>query len=206
MELSRYIHLNPVRVGEVADPAQFRWSSAAAYVGRPTGVPWLRVDEVLQHFGRRRPVAQRAYRQFLCDGMRQGVAAPWDAVVGQALLGKAKWVERMRRRVGQRGVDPEVAYGAKLRARPALSVVITQVGRRAKVPRQAIVCRGGGWARALAMGLGWELCGLTQREIGAAFGVGHFAVSKAIQRARRLRQTNKQVANVAACIITAFQA
>jgi len=31
VELSRYIHLNPVRIGAVADPMHFRWSSCADY-------------------------------------------------------------------------------------------------------------------------------------------------------------------------------
>ncbi|MBI4517048.1 MAG: transposase [Deltaproteobacteria bacterium] len=206
VELSRYIHLNPVRVGEVADPAQFRWSSAAAYVGRQPAASWLSVEGVLKQFGRRRSVAQRAYRQFLRDGVGQGRAAPWDAVVGQTLLGEVGWVERMRQRVSKRGMGLEVAHGAQLRARPALSVVVTQVVRATKVPRQEIVRRGGGWARALAMWLVWELCGLRQREVGAAFGVGHFAVSKAIRRAQRLQQSNRQVAKVASRLITTFQA
>ena len=37
--LSRYIHLNPVPVGEVEDPTRYRWSSAGAYVGRSERAP-----------------------------------------------------------------------------------------------------------------------------------------------------------------------
>jgi chromosomal replication initiation ATPase DnaA len=43
------------------------------------------------------------------------------------------------------------------------------------------------------MCLAWELCGLSQRELGQAFGVSHFAVSKAIHRAQQLRQHEKQL-------------
>jgi REP-associated tyrosine transposase len=209
VELSRYIHLNPVRVGEVTDPARFRWSSAAAYVGRRGEPPWLTVAEVLRRFGQRRGVAQSAYRQFLLDGIRQKAAAPWNAVVGQLLLGETRWVARMRRRASKRRMDSEVAYAGQLRARPALSLVITQVGRAAKVSRQDLVRPlgdRGGWARPLAMYLAWEFCGMTQREIGEAFGVGHFAVSKAIRRAQQRQQADKQVAKVTSRLITAFQA
>lgn len=209
VELSRYIHLNPVRVGEVTDPTLFQWSSAANYVGRRPSPAWLTVREVLRQFGRRRGAAQRAYRQFLLEGIRTGVPTPWDKVVGQALLGEAGWVERMRRRTLKRRLDAEIAAAGQLRPRPALSMVLTQVSRAAKVSRDRILRpRGarGGWARPLAMYLAWEVCGMPQHKIGEAFGVGHFAVSKAIRRAERLQHQDKRLAKMVARLITTFQA
>ena len=40
----------------------------------------------------------------------------------------------------------------------------------------------GTWARGAALTLAWEMCGLTQREVGRAFGVGPYAVAKAAAR------------------------
>jgi hypothetical protein len=39
----------------------------------------------------------------------------------------------------------------------------------------------------------WELCGLTQSEIGRVFGVGPYAVSKAVLRAAELARSNRRV-------------
>jgi len=50
VELTRYIHLNPVRVGIVKDPASYRWSGHRYYVGKEK-VPWLTTNWVLSHFG-----------------------------------------------------------------------------------------------------------------------------------------------------------
>ena len=50
LELSRYVHLNPVRVGEVEDVAQFRWSSAAVYTGKRPAPSWLSTVAVLGQF------------------------------------------------------------------------------------------------------------------------------------------------------------
>lgn len=69
--------------------------------------------------------------------------------------------------------------------RPPLSLIVTQVCHAAKVePETLLRPRGnrGGWARSAALALAWELCGLSQREIGAAFGVGPYAVTKAVAR------------------------
>lgn len=63
-ELIRYIHLNPVRAGLVADPAGHRWSSHRAYLG--DGAPaWLTVDWVLSQFGQTAAHARRRYADFM---------------------------------------------------------------------------------------------------------------------------------------------
>lgn len=44
LSVYRYIDLNPVRAGLVADPAGYRWSSAAANLGvRARRCPWTRI-------------------------------------------------------------------------------------------------------------------------------------------------------------------
>jgi putative transposase len=208
LELSRYIHLNPVRVSEVGDPAAFGWSSAAAYVGKRPAPPFLTVRPVLQQFGRRLPTARRRYREFLAEGVRAPVAPPWSQVVGQTLLGPPRWRQRLQRHVRRRGVHPEVPASGQLRSRPPLSVVLAQLARAAGVRREDLVRRGGdrgGWARPAAMALGWEVCGLGHRELGTAFGVGHFAVSKAIHRLQSLSRTDQKIKRIVDELSATFQ-
>jgi REP element-mobilizing transposase RayT len=196
LELSRYIHLNPVRVGEVAQPWAFPWSSAAAFVGKAPAHEGLVLETVLGHLGRRRSTAQRRYAEFLMDGIAKRGATPLTAVEGQLLLGQRRWVERQKRRLKGIPVAPEVTGQRQVRARPPLSVVITQVCRAAKVDKETLLRpRGarGTWARQVAMALAWEVCGLTQREVGRAFGVGPYAVGKAAARAAALTARNDRV-------------
>jgi hypothetical protein len=49
--VSRYIHRNPVEAGLVAEPWQWPWSSARAYVGRVRTPAWLHTEAVLEMFG-----------------------------------------------------------------------------------------------------------------------------------------------------------
>jgi hypothetical protein len=55
------------------------------------------------------------------------------------------------------------------------------------------------------MYLAWEVCGLTQRAIGDAFGVSYFAVSKALRRAEQLQHDGGRLARTVSRLITDIQ-
>ncbi|MBI4734644.1 MAG: transposase, partial [candidate division NC10 bacterium] len=74
LELVRYIHLNPLRIGLVLDLtalADYPWTGHSALLGR---VPrsWQAVAEVVSQFGPQTARARRAYRAFIQDGTAQG--------------------------------------------------------------------------------------------------------------------------------------
>jgi putative transposase len=50
LELSRYIPLNPVRAGLVADPADWRWSSYQSLAGTAPSPTWLECEWILSQF------------------------------------------------------------------------------------------------------------------------------------------------------------
>ena len=71
LELTRYIHLNPVRVGIVKDPAAYRWSGHRYYMGKDK-VAWLTTDWVLSQFGRGVGTARARYAEFVAEGIGEG--------------------------------------------------------------------------------------------------------------------------------------
>lgn len=64
LELTRYIHLNPVRAGIVAHPAQYRWSSYRAYVG-PVTDNLVNTRFILGFLSPRLGEQRHLYRQFV---------------------------------------------------------------------------------------------------------------------------------------------
>jgi REP element-mobilizing transposase RayT len=70
-ELTRYIHLNPVRAGMVRETEKYPWSSYRAYLGLET-IPWLTTDWVLSQFSKRLSVARRTYMRFIQEGKGGG--------------------------------------------------------------------------------------------------------------------------------------
>ena len=68
LELTRYIHLNPVRCGMVNEPGEYPWSSHRAYLGKDF-LPWLTTEWMLGQFGKSVAKARVAYRTYVMDGL-----------------------------------------------------------------------------------------------------------------------------------------
>jgi REP element-mobilizing transposase RayT len=58
-ELSRYIHLNPVRAKMRSRPEEYRWSSYRSYIGDRKPPEWLYRDFILDYFAEAKPVAEK---------------------------------------------------------------------------------------------------------------------------------------------------
>lgn len=67
LRLVRYIHLNPLRAGLVADPAEYPWSGHRAYLGLAS-VPWLTTEFTLRLLGPNLVRARRAYARLIAAG------------------------------------------------------------------------------------------------------------------------------------------
>jgi len=74
LELVRYLHLNPLRVGIVVTLQAldcYPWTGHAALMGTQL-YPWQETEEVLGRFARARGRARAAYRAFMEDGVARG--------------------------------------------------------------------------------------------------------------------------------------
>ena len=60
---SRYIHRNPVEAGLAAEPWQWPWSSAQAYLGLTRTPAWLHTEAILEMLGPHG--ARQKYREYL---------------------------------------------------------------------------------------------------------------------------------------------
>lgn len=74
LELVRYIHLNPLRVGLVKDLSglkRYPWSGHSALVGKVPR-PWQERADILGRFGSGQGLAKRRYLEFMAAGATQG--------------------------------------------------------------------------------------------------------------------------------------
>jgi hypothetical protein len=89
MELSRYIHLNPVRAGIVKNPEDHEWSSYRAYIGASVAPSWLKTDFILSGFGEK---SREKYRTFVEDHLEAESASPLEGVIASTMLGTPEFV------------------------------------------------------------------------------------------------------------------
>lgn len=71
LQLVRYIHLNPVRVGLTKLPVDYHWSSHQAYLGKEV-LPWLATDWTLSRFAPTIGKARQGFARFVADGIGEG--------------------------------------------------------------------------------------------------------------------------------------
>jgi hypothetical protein len=162
LEVARYVVLNPVRAGMVADAGAWPWSSYGAMVGVSEQPDWLETDWLLGQFSKQRKTARRKYGDFV----RAGVGLPpiWNDLSGQVFLGSERFVERMRARVP--GGDLREVPRAQRRATPPPLSRFQQLADAKQ-----------GMVAAYRTGV------YPMKEIADAFGVHYATVSRAIRAA-----------------------
>ena len=221
-EVSRYVHLNPVRVRTLGldKPAQarqrvglgeapqrtvtaervrrlreYRWSSYRAAVGLAPAPGWLAVDVALELMGGRdRRERQQRYREYVEAALRDGLpASPWERLEGQVVLGGKEFVARMRQRLA--GNEREQPGLRRLRERPTWAAVVQAVAAERGAAWVEFRDQYGDWGRDAALYLGRKRCGLKLRELGELVGgLDYRSVSWAVQQVVRRRVKDREFA------------
>jgi putative transposase len=189
-ELSRYIHLNPVRAIMVERPDLYEWSSYRAYAGLVTAPAWLYRELIHSLFGSDERTAQKGYRKFVEEAVEGMRPSPLDNVAASTLLGSESFVEWVRKKfLKETPQDRELPALRQLAGKPTLKAICQKVeGKFVDAPAKA---------RRLCMYLCWRHTGLKLREIGAEFGVGESAVTQA---SRRVAEELKSSESMRECV------
>jgi len=94
LELSRYVVLNPVRAGMVADSRDWPWSSYRATLGEKAVPKWLETDWVLGQFAADREQAIHRYVDFVRAGV--GLPSLWENLKNQIYLGGESFLNEIQ--------------------------------------------------------------------------------------------------------------
>ncbi len=172
-ELSRYIHLNPVRAGIAGEPEKYPWSSYAAYIGKEVPPGWLTTAWLLRYFGKKTAETRKAYRFFVEAAM--GVTEnPLKAATAGLILGRAEFVEEIRERyLGGKKQGRDIPALREL-TKASIGRIIEEAGKELRDKPEL--------ARKAAIYLIHRYSGRSLREIGERFAIGESAVSQASRR------------------------
>ena len=200
LELSRYVHLNPVRVGKYRELScleqlqyleQYWWSSLPGYLDKRKSVELVIYDMVLSVVGNR-----RGYRRFLLDGLRSGTKDPFKDAKCRMVLGDDDFMSRVRSEHLENGsLNEQPIYREMVSEVIASDKVLACVVRALGVDIGRVRVRlGNSIERGIVAELLYRYSGITQREIGQLLGgVGYTTVSMMRRHLSKLMKENEDV-------------
>jgi putative transposase len=209
LELTRYIHLNPLRVGLVRNLRALDrcpWTGHRGLLGTARH-PWQTVEGILGQFGRRVGEARRRYREFVEEGIRQGrrpdleggglrrSAGGWEGLTAlrrgregwafdERILGSGPFVERLLAEVAPGpGPTPARAWRAfaHVRAQLATAFEVSETALAQGSRRRPVAA-----ARAAVGAVAVHGLGLPVTRVARALGVTPMPLVRALSRGRQL--------------------
>lgn len=175
LQLVRYLHYNPVRVGMVKTPADYCWSSHRAYLGEEL-LPWLTTGLVLAQFQATLEQARLAYLAFMAEGCAEGFRREFQCGnhAGR-ILGDDRFAEKVLAEVeGEscQGVNVERLQELVLEE---FDCTLDALGTRSQRHSLAL-------ARAMMAWLAVQTGAATLTDVGGWFGRDVVTMSAAVRR------------------------
>jgi len=199
LELSRYLHLNPIRAGMLTSPERYKWSSYPGYVWKGKEVPWVEYVWVLSQFGSDRGRSKKKYREFVSRGLQETNNNPFNDLYGQVILGREAFIEKTKGLLKGKEVSQEIVERKRLRDHPRPEDILSAV--TSKFGAGIDILKGKGarnnTAKKMAIYLIKRYSGLGNQEIGELFGGMHYsAVSKSSAKLEREMAEDRNLRNL----------
>lgn len=176
-ELSRYIHLNPVRAKLVEHPEQYKWSSYKGYINKQ-GDGYIDKSQVKNILG----MNEVQYRQFVLSGIETETVNPFKDTYAGFILGPISFIKEKLQDLKIQIEKGNISYKKALTCSIEKDEIINTVAKRyGKTPEELCKSKKRPMkAKKVAIYLIKKFSALTNNRIGETFGITYSAVSKAI--------------------------
>lgn len=182
LELSRYIHLNPIRAKIVNRPGDYKWSSYAYYTKKQKPPNFLDTSLILGYFGKQNSASYKKYAKFTNDLFGKDYDSPLKNTVAQTILGDSDFVRQIKADcLDERKADRNTPALKELKT-VSLSEIIDEVNT---------LCKDEVLARKITIYISHHYSGKKLKEIGSHFNIGQSAVSQISKRLEVQMSYNK---------------
>jgi putative transposase len=189
LELSAYIHLNPVRARIVERPEQYLWSNYREYIGLDPGRSWTSRRLVLSQFGLAFASAEQKYRDYVLHRASSGFADRLKISNAVGILGDPEFISRITTSYiieARAGIDRELPQMNRLLPQPRLEDI--------RGCAESTFGEKNRYSRRVAIYLSHKLTGLSLRAIGAYYDIGISGVTDICRRMKREMGSNESLA------------
>src|SRR4030042_1692045 len=181
-ELSRYIHLNPVRASMVKTPSEYSWSSYRYFIGKDKKPQWLTTELVLGDFGGGGRKGYRGYREYVERRETKELESPFKRVIASTFLGSEEFIKNIRMEYLEKKKKDKRNIPAikKILKGPSLEEIEKTVVK--------VLGKERALYKKMCIYLSHQYSGMRLEEIGTYFGMKNGAIS---QLSRRFKETIK---------------
>ena len=186
-ELSRYIHLNPVRADKVSLPEEYKWSSYSCYIGKKNSPEWLKTEFILEYFGKKLSESQKNYKKFVDIMVDKKYESPLKDVVSSTLLGTQEFIGFIKDNyLSDQRDDKDLPSLKMLQREISINTVSDEVDKTIKDNNKL--------SRNIKIYLCQRLTGNRLDDIGNHFGIGGSGVCQAGRRIAGRIENDKDLA------------
>lgn len=188
-EVSRYIHLNPVRAGVEENPNAYEWSSCRYYTIESKAPDWLQRKFILGYFAENLSKAMKKYGVFIKSVMDEVCKNPLSERLHPVVLGDQDFVDEIKTVfLKDRKPDrelPDLKEAPKKRDLSEIEKVVDQ-----------IISEDKKLARQVKLYFSHRYSGLKLKEIGQHYRIGESGVTQASRRIHSRFEKDKEFAKV----------
>ncbi len=205
--VSRYIHLNPVRISSMKRAGLnkrleylfgYKWSSLQGYINPSFELDWVEYQLVLADYGNGRKKAAGSYKKQLIADIEDDLSIR-DKVVGQSVLGSESYVSCIKQTYLEQRKDRERPGVSKITQHVSLEQVLDIIEQESG---RGNLFETEGALRQIVMTCLYTYTGLNNREIGERFGVDYSTVSQSRKRLRERVAKHPELASLMQRITT----
>lgn len=196
MQVTRYIHLNPVADGLVLLPEHYDPSSYRAYVGLEPSPLWLQTKTVLDLFGES-SIARVRYQEFVEAGVDEELLEFYQECRRPPILGTASFRDSVDQTLNGTTPNLEIPDVKRVKPRPDLAAIIRAVCLVFGVEEKHLVHsgypsrKGHGLARGVVVYLARREGGEPLAEIAAKIGYNSYrGAASALNRVHRAMKSS----------------
>lgn len=100
-EISRHLHLLPVKAGMVSTPIHYEWSSYPGYIYKKKREDWIAYSTILSIFDGTERKAAYSYQKYVDMGVKKRIASPFKDLKEGIILGGEEFKKELHEKVSR---------------------------------------------------------------------------------------------------------
>jgi len=183
LELSRYLHLNPVRAKMTQMPGDYPYSSYGSYT-TPAAEKLVTTATTLEMLATKPNAAREKYRSFVESAMGEEIESPFKKVYGGIVLGSVGFIKDVLGKIEEDLLEKEeTSHRRSLRASLLPEQIVSFICSHYGLTQEEIVSPARNYVRKRCIYLLKKHASITNRDIGEQLGgMGAATVAKAYER------------------------